>query len=122
MRTRQLLAVSLVLVLVAAACSATNLTADDFRDQSFDNTDELVAWLDCDGQWTRMTGSMIGSPRSDWDGKKVVDTAREMMGTGDHPAVADAVRAGSIWVLVDEDGRPFGGLEPGHDLTFCSSG
>jgi len=119
LKTRKLLAVSLVLVFVAAACSATNVTVDDIRGQSFDSTNELVALLDCDGQWIRGWDAMLTPPGVDWNAEKVADTAEVMMGTGEHPAAVDTFRAGNVWVLIDERGRPFGGLDPGHDLTWC---
>ena len=65
---------------------------------------------------------MLGPPSPDWDADNVVDTANDMMGTGEQPAAAAGVRAGTAWVLIDEHGRPFGGLEPGQDLTVCSGG
>jgi len=122
LRTRRLLAVGLGVVLVVTACSSPTLTADDIRGQAFASTDELVARLDCDGQWTTMTGSLIGSPSIDWNAKKVVDAAKDLMGTDDQRAAADAIRAGDVWVLIDEHGRPFGGLEPGQGLIWCSNG
>ncbi len=119
-RWRWLLAVTLGLALVAAACSSTTLTVDDIRDQAFDNSDELVAWLECDGQWTSVTGSLVGSSEVDWNAKKVVDTAKELMGTDEPRAATDAILAGGMWVLIDAQGRPFGGMEPGRALIFCS--
>jgi len=120
-RSWRLLAVSLGVVFVAAACSATDLTVDDIRGQSFDNNGELRAWLDCDGQTISMWDA-TGPPSIDWNPEKVVDTAKESMGMGEQPVAADAVRAGNVWVLIDGDGRPFGGLEPGQDITWCSNG
>ena len=122
MKTRRFLALGLGVVLVAAACSSTGLTADDFRGQAFASTDELVARLDCDGQWTSMTGSLIGSPSIDWNAKKVVETAKELMGTDEPRAATDAIRAGDVWVLIDEHGQPFGGVEPGQAFIWCSTG
>lgn len=120
MRSRRLLAVSLGVVFVAAACSGTALTVDDIGGRSFHNNDELIAWLDCDGQWYR-TADAIGLPSIDWNTQKVVDTTKEVMGSGGS-VTANAVRAGNVWVLIDEAGRPFGGLEPGQDFLWCSSG
>ncbi len=120
MRRRRLLAVSLGLVLVAAACSGTALTVDDIGVRSFRSNDELIAWLDCDGQWYS-TADAIGTPSTDWNEEKVVDTTNDVMGL-DEPVAADTVRAGNVWVLIDEDGRLFGGLEPGQDILWCSSG
>lgn len=119
-RWRRLLAGTFGLALVVAACSSTTLTVHDIRDQAFDSSDELVAWLECDGQWTSVTGSLIGSPEVDWNARKVVDTANELMGTGEPRAAADAILAGGVWVLIDAQGRPFGGMEPGRSLVFCS--
>lgn len=119
-RSRRRLAVSLGLVFVAAACSGTALTVDDIGGRSFHNNDELIAWLDCDGQLYSMADA-IGPPSIDWNTEKVVDTTKEVMGLGG-PVTADAVRAGNVWVLIDEAGRPFGGLEPGQDILFCSTG
>ena len=119
-RSRRLLALSLGVAFVAAACSGTALTVDEIGGRSLQNNDELIAWLDCDGQ-LYSTADAIGPPSIDWNAEKVVDTTKEVMGLGG-PVTADAVRAGNVWVLIDEAGRPFGGLEPGQDILFCSTG
>jgi hypothetical protein len=112
--------VSLGVVFVAAACSGTALTVDDIGGRSLHDNDELIAWLDCDSQWYS-TADAIGPPSIDWNTEKVVDTTKEVMGLGGL-VTADAVRAGNVWVLIDGNGRPFGGLEPGQDIVWCSSG
>jgi hypothetical protein len=96
------------------------LTVDDIGGRSFHNNYELIAWLDCDGQ-LYSTADAIGPPSIDWNAGKVVDMTKEVMGLGE-PVTADAVRAGNVWVLIDEAGRPFGGLEPGQDILWCSAG
>ncbi len=119
-KRRRLLALSLGVVLVTAACSGAALTVDDIGSRSVYNNDELITWLDCDGEWYS-TADAIGPPSIDWNTEKVVDTTKEVMGLGG-PVAADARRAGNVWALIDEAGQIFGGLEAGRDILWCSSG
>lgn len=108
------------MVFVAAACSTTGLTVDDVRGQFFDNNEKLAAWLECDGQLTSLSDPVLGPPGVDWNPDEVVDTTNDLMGPGE-PTAATAIRAGNVWVLIDEGGRPFGGFEPGQDVLWCSN-
>ena len=109
----------LVVLGMVAACSGTDLTVDDINDRSFGNNDELIAWVDCDGQWYR-TSDGAGPSDLDWNADGVVAMARRNMGVGEHGPVADAVLAGDVWLLITDGGRLLGGFEPGHDLVWCT--
>lgn len=119
LRKRHLFAVSLGVLLMVTACSSTELTVHDITGHFFGNNDELIAWLDCDGQWYS-TPDGIRETDIDWNQNRVVATATKNMGVGGHPPVSGAVRAGNVWVLIAEDGRLFGGLEPRNDLVWCT--
>lgn len=119
MRTRLLLiAAGLGLAVVIAACTPAELTRDDVEAQTFMSNDDLVAWIDCDGMWIA-TPDGVGPAAKKWTSEQVVDASREAIAGEPSAKVADALRAGNIWVLVDSSGRPFGGLEPGAQITFC---
>lgn len=119
MRKRDRSALWLVVLGMVAACSGAGSTLDDLGDRSFSDNDELIAWLDCDGQWYR-TSDGAGPSDLDWDADGVVAMARENMGLGEHRPAADAVLAGDVWVLVTDGRRLLGGFEPGHDLVWCT--
>jgi len=113
---RKALLVLLVMVVVAACTQPDNVL-----ERSFNDVDELVSVLNCDGQWIHADWR-VPAGEEEMNSSRVVAEAKVIMGTGARPVAADAVQAGNVWVLVNDAGQPFGGWAPGAELVWCSEG
>ena len=108
------------LLLALGACSPLDRTVHDIQGMSFATSAEFQTWLGCHGQWYR-TSDGVTEVDHDSAPDNIVAVASKYMGEAeDHSATELVVRAGNVWVLVDTDGVPFGGLEPGQALVWCT--
>ncbi len=110
-------------VLVAAsmalgACGTQPPALLDALGSSYANSTDFAATLSCRQQFSVHPG-WSGDPPAVESETQALDFAESLM--GEHPDVRQAVRAGEVWLLVDEAGFAFAAMDAmGASIAGCA--